>query len=332
MVERQVRSMARLVDDLLDVSRITRGKIQLRKEPVNLCAVVQHAVETTRPLYHARDQPLSLDIPSEPLRLQADPMRLEQIVVNLLNNASKYSERGEPVALEVAQEGNDVVIRVRDHGIGIDAAMMPRVFDLFAQADQTLDRAHGGLGIGLTLVRSLAQMHGGTVTCRSDGLGRGSEFLVRMPLVPAETPDEPPAPTESLSSPRYPLRVLVIDDNRHAAESLALIVKLWGHESRLAHDGHGAFEVVDAFQPEVVLLDIGLPGMDGYTVCRRIRERTAQNPALMIATTGYGRDEDRSRSRESGFDHHLVKPLDLDQLESLLALHRSTATPPPTAD
>jgi signal transduction histidine kinase/CheY-like chemotaxis protein len=320
VVEQQVRVMARLVDDLLDVSRITRGKIQLRKEPVNLTALVHRAVETARPALQARAHAFSVDVPAAPVPLLADPLRIEQVLVNILNNAAKYTDPGGAVALGLTIEGADAVVRVRDTGIGIDAQVLPHVFDLFTQADHSLDRAQGGLGIGLTLVRSLVQMHGGAVAVRSEGLGRGSEFVVRLPLA-ADVPAEPPAP-KTAATPRAASqggRVLIIDDNVPSAESLALIVKLWGHDTRVAHSGPDALETAAAFQPDTVLLDIGMPGMDGYTVARRLRATPGLESATLIAMTGYGRDEDRRRSEAEGFAHHLVKPIDLERLEQLLA-------------
>ncbi|MHC5538439.1 hybrid sensor histidine kinase/response regulator [Singulisphaera rosea] len=319
MVERQVRSMARLVDDLLDVSRITRGKIQLRKEPVNLAAVIQRAVETTKPLFQASSQDLAMTLPEGTIRVHADPLRLEQIVINLLNNASKYSEFGAPVQLIATREDQEVLLRVVDRGIGIAPEMLAQVFELFAQADRSLDRAQGGLGIGLTLVRSLVQMHGGTVTCRSDGLGKGSEFSLRLPILLTDLDDDPEPVPEPVKTEGVSRRVLVIDDNVHAAESLALIIKLWGHEVRLAYNGPDALETAVRFLPDVVLLDIGLPGMDGFTVARHLRDNPAFRDLLLMAITGYGREDDRQRSIEAGFDRHLVKPLDLDLLEGLLS-------------
>jgi signal transduction histidine kinase len=322
MVERQVRVMARLVDDLLDVSRITRGKIRLRMEPVDLAGVVQSAVETTRPMLQSRCQTLTLTIPPGPLRMQADPVRLEQILVNLLNNASKYSDERSKILLTVNVEAGAAIIEVTDFGIGIAPEMVPHVFDLFAQADRSLDRAQGGLGMGLTLVRSLVAMHGGTATCRSDGLGRGSTFVVRLPMVTPPVEIDPAPSVETPSDKSRVFRVLVIDDNIHSAESLALIIKLWGHDTRVAHGGPKALEIAAAYRPEIVLLDIGLPEMDGYAVARSLRATPGLDDALLVAITGYSRDEDRLRSSEAGFDHHLVKPLDLDALEALLVRFR----------
>jgi signal transduction histidine kinase/CheY-like chemotaxis protein len=319
MIDRQVRHMARLIDDLLDVSRITRGKIQLRPERVELAAVVGRAVDSTRSLIEARGHRLEVALPPEPVRLFADPTRLEQVLANLLNNSAKYTEPGGRIWLSAESEGGEVVLQVRDTGIGIPPHMLGRVFDLFMQAHPTLDRAEGGLGIGLTLVRRLVEMHGGRVEVRSDGPGKGSTFTVRMPLTeggalaPAseEAPAEPPAPP--------PKHVLVVDDNRDAAEMLTLMLRLDGHEVRVAHDGAEALREVRDWTPEVVLLDIGLPGMSGYEVARHLLGGNGAPRPLLVAMTGYGQDEDRRRSREAGFTHHLVKPVDPQELRQLLA-------------
>jgi PAS domain S-box-containing protein len=317
MIEGQVRHMARMIDDLLDVSRITRGKIALQVGRVDLAAIVERAVEATRPLFERQGITLEVERPPSPLPLEADPTRLEQVTTNLLNNAAKYTNPGGRVIVAAAREGGQAVLRVRDDGVGIAPEMLPRVFDLFAQADGTLARSQGGLGIGLTLVRKLAEMHGGTAEASSAGLGRGSEFVVRLPIPPGELPAEPGDGPASAAAPRAKLRVLIVDDNVHAAESLAVLVQLWGHETHVAHDGPEALEAACEFRPEVVLLDIGLPRMDGYRVARRLRDEGFAG--LLVAMTGYGQDEDRRRSRDAGFDQHLVKPVDLGMLEGLLA-------------
>jgi signal transduction histidine kinase len=322
VVERQVRYMSRLVDDLLDVSRITRGKIQLRMEPVNLVSIIHRAVETTRPTFEARTHRLETALPTTPIRLLGDPIRLEQVLVNLLNNAAKYTEPGGEVALSAAIDGAETCVTVRDNGIGIAPSFLPRVFDLFTQADNSPARSYGGLGIGLTLVQSLVQIHGGTIEAHSDGLGLGSTFRLRLPLamsaVPLPAPKREPQASESAPGPRRSRRVLIVDDNVPSADSLALIIKLWGHDARVANTGTEALETAAAYRPEITLLDIGLPGMDGYEVARHIRESTELSSIMLIAMTGYGRDEDRKRAREAGFDHHLVKPIDLDLLEQML--------------
>jgi signal transduction histidine kinase/DNA-binding response OmpR family regulator len=328
LIERQVRHMTRLVDDLLDVSRITRGKIQLRFERVDVALAVANAVETSRPLIEARRHELTLSLPAEPLHVRADPARLAQVLSNLLNNAAKYTEEAGRIWLTVAREGTEAVFRVRDNGSGIAPQMLPHVFDLFTQADQSLDRAQGGLGIGLTLVRRLVEMQHGSVAAFSNGSGEGSEFVVRLPALPGEPRQESAnhhtAPTPASDNA---CRVLVVDDHVDAAASLAMLLRLYGHEVRTAADGLTALEEARSFRPEVVLLDIGLPGMDGYEVARRLRKESQGDHMLLAALTGYGQDKDRYRSREAGFDHHLVKPVDPEALHRLLASCRTHPNP-----
>ncbi len=320
MIERQVRRLARLVDDLLDVSRITRGKITLRKEAVELATVIARAVEISQPLMEARRHEWTVALPPEPVWLEGDAARLEQVVSNLLNNAAKYTEESGHIRLTVERGTGEAVLRVRDDGIGIPANLLPHVFDLFTQGDRSPARTEGGLGIGLTLVKSLVEMHGGSVEVRSEGMGKGSEFEVRLPVIAAQSPlpgggggterdDRSPVPSR---------RVLVVDDNADAAEMLALFLRTEGHEVRTAHDGPAALHAAESFRPEVVLLDIGLPRMDGYTVVRRLREQPGLKTSLLVALTGYGQEEDR-RAHEAGFDAHLVKPADSDELQKLLA-------------
>jgi signal transduction histidine kinase/DNA-binding response OmpR family regulator len=324
MMDRQVQHLVRLVDDLLDLSRITRGKVRLHTEAVELAAVLVRAVETSRPLIDQRRHRLTVAAPPSRLRVEGDAVRLAQVVGNLLNNAAKYTEEGGQIWLSAAREGDEAVIRVRDTGIGIPGEMLASVFDLFTQVDRSLDRSQGGLGIGLTLVRQLVEMHGGSVAARSEGLGRGAEFEVRLPALPAEVVPEPAGAVPAGLPGRGPgRRVLVVDDNRDAAESLALLLDVAGHQSRVAHDGPSALAAADEYSPEVVLLDIGLPGMDGYEVCRRMRARPATRRALLVALTGYGQEEDQRRAREAGFDHHLIKPADLEVLAGLLASPRA---------
>jgi PAS domain S-box-containing protein len=317
MAERQVAHMVRLVDDLLDVSRIMRGRIELRKEPVELAAVLAQAAETAQPMLDAHGQELVLSAPPEPLWLEADPARLAQVVANLLHNAAKFSGRAGRVWLTAERRGDEAVVRVRDEGAGIRADVLPRVFDLFVQGDRSLERTQGGLGIGLTVVRKLVAMHGGTVTAASEGPGRGSEFVVRLPGV-REAPAGAGA-AEEAQAPAALRRVLVVDDNVDAAESIGMLLRLWGHEVRVAYNGPQALEAADEYRPEVVVLDIGLPGMSGYEVARQLRQRPQFKTALLVAVTGYGQDEDRRRSGEAGFDHHLTKPVDPDALHALLA-------------
>jgi signal transduction histidine kinase len=320
VIERQVQQLTRLVEDLLDVSRLNQGKARLRKEAVDLTAVVNQAVETSRPLLEARRHTLSVTLPPRPLRVQADPARLAQVLCNLLNNAAKYTEPGEQVWLTVGPEDDEAVLRVEDTGIGIPEEMLPRVFDLFTQVDSSQARAQGGLGIGLTLVRSLVEMHGGTVEARSDGPGRGSEFVVRLPILVAEPDTISDCQAKDAEDPPDTCRrILVVDDSRDAAESLAILLRLTGHDVRTAHDGPEALEAARSFEPEVVLLDIGLPGMSGYEVARRLREQAGTDPPHLVALTGYSQEEDRQRSREAGFDLHLVKPVDPSALRDLLS-------------
>jgi CheY-like chemotaxis protein len=325
LIERQARGLARLVDDLLDVSRITRGKIQLRLETVELDAVINRAAETTGPMLQRREQTLHVTLSERPIYLWGDPMRLEQIVVNLLNNASKYSDSQDAISLETYRDGEAAVIRVRDRGIGISPEMAPYVFELFSQADHSLDRSQGGLGIGLTLVRSLARLHGGSVECHSDGPGQGSEFTVRLPILKHDGALKPKLEGSKVNCSPIKRRVLIVDDNVQAAESLSIIVGLWGHETRMAYRGIEAIEFAADFRPEAVLLDIGLPGIDGCEVARRLRATPGLHDVLLIAITGYGRDEDRERTKQAGFDRHFIKPLDLDGLERLLASPRPRA-------
>ena len=328
----QVTHLSRLVDDLMDVSRIARGKITLRKEPVDLAAAVMQAVEAARPAIEERRHALTVALPPGPLPVDADPTRLGQILANLLGNAVKYMNPGGSIALSAAPEGDQVVIRVRDAGIGIAPEMIPHIFDMFSQVASSIDRSDGGLGIGLTLVRQLVDLHGGSVTASSPGLGRGTEFAVRLPAAPR--PELPPAAPGRAEAPARRLQVLVVDDNRPSAESMALLLELLGNETRVAGDGREALVVASEFRPDAIILDIGLPGLDGYEVARHVRGRPEHEGVLLIAVTGYGGDEDRRRSREAGFDHHVVKPIDIDLLAQLLAERaaRGTTDLAPLAD
>jgi signal transduction histidine kinase/CheY-like chemotaxis protein len=329
VIDRQVQQLSRLVDDLLDASRISQGKITLKKIPVELTEVVSWAVETSRPLIEASGQHLTVVQPSYPLRLLADPARLAQVLGNLLNNAIKYSPQGSHITLSTAREGGEAAIHVRDTGTGIAAELLPTIFDMFVQADHSLDRSQGGLGIGLALVRQLVIMHGGRVEAFSKGLGQGSEFIVWLPLAEPPLTDLAPRPAgrgstvmpaEGLPAPSCSSRrVVVVDDNHDGADSLALFLTFQGHQVRTAYDGPQALAAIDAFHPEVVLLDIGLPdGITGYDVARQLRRQPATSALLLIAMTGYGQEEDRRRSREAGFDAHLVKPADFAVLAALL--------------
>ncbi|RPH56941.1 response regulator [bacterium] len=334
MMGRQIQNMARLIEDLLDVSRITRGEVRLRKERVELADLLRRAVELTHHLMESRGQELSLSLPPELIYLDADPTRLDQIFGNLLNNASKFTPAGGHVRVtaELVSDGaetpGEVVVRVRDDGCGMAPDTLPRVFDLFMQADRSYDRAGGGLGIGLTLVRRLVELHGGSIEAHSEGLGKGSEMVVRLPVLPqrsteSERPDETvggtaaePEPSPGAAAPR---RVLVVDDNVDMVESLALLLRLRGHEVEVAYDGPGALKTASSFHPEVVLLDIGLPGLDGYQVASRLRQRRRAARVLLVALTGYGQEEDQLRALEAGFDHHLTKPIDPQVIYDLIA-------------
>jgi PAS domain S-box-containing protein len=325
MMEQQVRNLTRLVDDLLDVSRITRGKIQLRKEPADLATVVGHAVETARGLIELQKHELSVSLPQEPVHLEADVTRLEQILTNLLNNAAKYTEPGGHIWLTAGRDHSEVVVRVRDNGIGIPDKLFPHIFDMFTQADRTLDRSQGGLGIGLTLVRRLVEMHGGSVLAHSDGPGKGSEFMVRLPALPPRQPDVP-GQLEQEPAKQEPLRILVVEDEVAVEEMLVMLLELWGHTVRAVHDGPAALAAAETFHPEVVLCDIGLPGMNGYQLARQLGLQAGPNKPVLVAITGYGQEEDRRRAQTAGFDHHMTKPVDPAALEALLAHCPSTVS------
>ena len=320
MLERQLAQMSRLVDDLLDMSRITRGKIELRKAPIELAPVVQQAVEALRPLYKTANIELTVSVPPQPISLDADPARLAQVIGNLLSNAGKFTDAGGRVWLAIEPHDGEVSIRVRDTGIGIAAEQIPRLFEMFAQADTSLERSHDGLGIGLTLVRALVELHGGTVEAHSEGAGRGSEFAVRLPTLRTTSP--PVKAPEVVTHEKKPVpgrRILVVDDSDDGAEFLALLLQVSGHATQTANDGPTAIEAAETFQPDVMLLDIGLPKMNGYEVCRHIRQQSWGRDMVLIAVTGWGQEEYLRRSREAGFDAHMVKPVDHDALEKLLA-------------
>ncbi len=317
VIDRQVRQMTRLVDDLLDVSRITSGKIELRKERVELAAAVRVALEASRPLVERGGHQLTVKLPPEPLWLNADLARLAQILSNLVNNAAKYTRPGGHIWLIAERRDSEVVIRVRDNGIGIEPRMLQRVFDMFAQVRGTADHSQGGLGIGLTLVKRLTELHGGRIEAHSDGPGRGSEFVVVLPLSSDEAANDPSAKDAVPALPVNPRRILVVDDNRDAADSLSMLLHARGHDVRVAYDGLEAVGAAITFQPDVVLLDIGLPKLYGYDAARRIRELRGKD-VLLIAITGWGQEEDRRRAREAGFDHHLTKPVDPEAISRLI--------------
>jgi PAS domain S-box-containing protein len=319
MMERQVGQMVRLIDDLLDVSRITLGQVRLHKQRVELAGVVRDAVEACRPLMESLGHKFCLTLPIEPVYLDGDPTRLTQVFSNLLNNAAKYSDRGAHINLTAERNGNEVGVSVKDTGIGLPPEMLTQVFDLFTQVGQSDARARGGLGIGLTLAKRLAELHGGNIEARSDGLGKGSEFVVCLPISVAEVAPEPP-PGEESPTWTNPLkaRILVVDDLRDSAESLARLLRIEGNEVRTAHDGLEAVAVAADFRPDLVLMDIGMPSMDGYEACRRIRNLPFGGEVILVAVTGWGQAEDRRKTNAAGFDHHMVKPVEPVAIERLL--------------
>jgi CheY-like chemotaxis protein/two-component sensor histidine kinase len=310
-----MRHLGRLVDGLLDVSRVTRGRVQLRHEAVDLAALARRVTEAAGPQLEARRHRWAVHTPEAPLYVEGDPLRLEQVLANLIDNAARYTEPGGRIDVTLRRDGGAAVLEVADTGVGIEPHLLPRVFNLFEQAERPLDRAQGGLGIGLTLVRKLVELHGGRVEASSPGPRRGSTFTVRLPAL--DRAPGLPAVADGRPAPRA-RRVLVVDDNRDLAESLAMVLRLWGHDVRVAYDGRSALETAQEYAPEVVLLDIGLPQLDGFEVARRLRQRPELRQARLVAITGYGRDEDRRRSAEAGFDLHLTKPVDPAELQPLL--------------
>jgi CheY-like chemotaxis protein len=320
IIERQLRQMTRLVDDLLDVARIGRGKLTLHREPVSLGAVLTSAVESSRPLIEAAGHDLAVALPPEPILVEADPTRLAQVFLNLLNNAAKYTPPGGRLWLTAERQGREAVVRVRDTGVGIPAPMLPHIFEMFTQVDRSLERSQGGLGIGLTLVKRLVEMHGGSVEAKSEGPGQGSEFVVRLPVVgmPAVQSPQPSSGGEQ-AAVAAKLRILLVDDNVDAAESLGLLLQIRGHEVRTAPDGVAGLEVAASFRPDVALLDLGMPKLNGYDLARRLRGEAWGKGMVLIALTGWGQEDDRRRTQEAGFDHHLVKPVDPDALQEFFA-------------
>lgn len=336
LIDRQVTHLVRLVDDLLDVSRITRGKIRLELAPLDLASVIQSAVEISRPLIEAASHELSVTFPKEPLRINADHARLSQVISNVLNNAAKYTPEKGQIAIEVTREGKDAVVRVRDDGIGIPPEMLAKVFDLFTQVDRSLDRSQGGLGIGLTLVKRLVELHCGQVEVASRGQGRGTQFAIRLPLVLDERQFEGsfegsiasgPATTDVVSRR---VRLLVVDDNVEAADSLTRLLHRAGHHAMSVYNGLTTFEVIRNYQPHAVVLDLGLPGMNGFEIAQRLRQEYSKEELLLLALSGYGQEADHRRSAAAGFDHHFNKPLDFNCLLTTLAeafpLHHQAET------
>jgi two-component system CheB/CheR fusion protein len=318
IIERQVAHMSRLLDDLLDVSRITRSTLELKKGPIELTSVVGSAIETARPVLDSKRHNLSLDLPKHAVRLEADAVRLSQVFSNLLINAAKYTDPGGQIQLRATREGNEIVVAVRDNGIGISADMMPRLFAMFSQAQSALGRSEGGLGIGLSLVRGLVTLHGGSVEARSDGPGCGSEFTVRLP---AGTPVEELADIEEEADAPVAgtgMKILVVDDNRDAADTCAALLELSGHHVQTAYTGRRGLELAEAFRPHALLMDIGLPDFDGYQLAAKIRAAPWGRAIILIAVTGWGQEEDRRRALDAGCDHHLTKPIAAETVESLL--------------
>ena len=318
IIERQVTHMALLLDDLLDIARITQGKLQLKKERLALGPVVDAAVEAVRPTLDAKNHRLALNLPTEAVALEGDHLRLSQVLSNLLMNAVKYSDPGSHIELTGAVQGDTLSLSVKDNGIGIAPESISGIFEMFSQIDGVPGRSEGGLGIGLALVKGLTELHGGTVEALSHGLGHGSEFIVRLPLASPQ-PGAAPAVTEPGPAARTRLRILIADDNRDAAESLSMLLELAGHEVRVAHLGRAALSLAQAFRPDSAVLDIGMPDLSGYEVARDLRRESWATHIQLIALTGWGQDHDRRRALEAGFDHHLIKPVDPDRLEELIA-------------
>ena len=318
VIERQVAHMSRLLDDLLDVSRVTHGTLKLKKSRTELTLVLGAAIEAARPILDSRHHTLSLDLPKQTVRLEADPVRLAQVFSNLLINAAKYTDAGGSIELRATCEGSGVVVAVRDNGMGISADMMPRLFTLFSRAHTALVRSEGGLGVGLALARGLVALHGGRVEARSDGPGRGSEFIVRLPVAAPAWEVSQVEVSADRPAADVGLRILVVDDSRDAADTCATVLELSGHEVRTAYDGRRALELAGTFRPHALVLDIGLPDVNGYEVARSIRAAPWGGRMVLIAVTGWGQGEDRRRALEAGFDHHLTKPIAAETLESLL--------------
>jgi PAS domain S-box-containing protein len=325
IIERQVTHMSRLLEDLLDVSRITRGKLQLKKEPAELTSVLAAAIETARPLLDSKQHRLSLDFPKEAVRFQADPVRLAQVFSNLLINAAKYTDPHGHIQLSVACDSREVVVRVRDTGIGISREMMPRLFEMFSQAETALARSQGGLGVGLALVRGLVALHEGTVQVQSEGAGRGCEFTVRLPLKDPIS-QIPRCDRIDDATSGAGLRILIVDDNRDAADTCAAVLELSGHHVQTAYTPHQALELAEVFRPHAILLDIGLPEVNGYSLATKIRQTTWGRGVVLVAVTGWGQSEDRRRAFEAGFDHHLTKPVTPEAIESVLQVVSSASS------
>jgi signal transduction histidine kinase/ActR/RegA family two-component response regulator len=325
IIERKVGHLTHLVQDMLDVSRITSGKVQLRLQPIDLGSVVEGALEISRPLLDQHQHELTVSLPSEPILVHADGARLEQVVVNLLTNAAKYSDDAGHISLTVQQEDGWAVLRVQDRGVGIAPELLPHIFDLFTQAERSLDRSEGGLGIGLYVVQRMVQLHGGSVEV-SSVMEQGTEFVVRLPVESAPIlPSSIPA-TETAQPTARVCRVLVVDDDEDTAEGLAMLLTQAGHDVRIAHDGPAAVEAALDYRPDVVLTDIGLPMLNGYEVAQRLRQHAELRGTMLVAITGYGQERDRARTGEAGFDYHLLKPADFREVQKILATVMERAT------
>jgi len=325
IIERQLTQLTHLVDDLMEVSRITTGRVRLRLDRIIVSGIVERAVQSARPLIDQHRHELTVTLPPKPIWLNADASRLEQVVVNLLTNAAKYTQDGGHIWLSIQEEGSDCVLRVRDTGVGIAPELLPRIFDLFTQAERSLDRSQGGLGIGLALVQRLVEMHHGKVEVHSS-LGQGSEFVVRLPMLLTAEAESPSCKTGMTKQTGPSLQVLVVDDNVDAAGSLAMLLEASGHEVRLTHDGPTALEAALKNRPNVILLDLGLPGLNGFEVAKRLRQQPVFQNVVLIAMTGYGQEADRQRSFDAGFNHHLVKPADFGKVQEILATVSAKAT------
>jgi PAS domain S-box-containing protein len=319
VIDRQVEHLVRLVDDLLDISRISRGKIELKKELVELRAIIDSAIESSQPFIESAGHELRVSFPDEPLLLNADPVRLTQVFANLLNNAAKYMKAGGKIYLSARRQEATAMVSVRDTGIGIPAEALISIFDLFTQVDRSTNHGQGGLGIGLALVRSLVQLHGGQVEVYSAGPDQGSDFVVYLPLA-TECLNDVTRPKTSASMLQSPRRILVVDDNHDVADSLGILLQFLGAEVQVVYDGASALETIEAFKPDLMILDLGMPGMDGYEVARQIRQKPGFQDVMLIALTGWGQKKDRARTRMEGFDYHLVKPVDIEALKTLLSL------------
>jgi CheY-like chemotaxis protein len=318
VIQRQVGQMALLLDDLLDISRITLGRLQLKKEPVDVASLINSAIETALPIIEARRHRITQQLPEVPLLLDADPARIAQVLANLLTNAAKYMDPGGTIAVEVGMIDQNVSISVIDEGIGLNREDLERVFTMFSQVDSALERSEGGLGIGLALVRGLVELHGGKVSARSEGLGRGSAFTILLPGLSLHE-EVKAAVTENPVGAGWKRRILVADDNEDAAESLAMLLELSGHEVRIANDGAQALRLAEEFRPDAAFLDIGMPKMNGYLVAQHLRKTPWGGRMRLIALTGWGQEDNKRQAEESGFDHHVTKPVDPDQLEALIA-------------